>query len=211
MNKRNFSLMNCLIMQISKTNDTIIPASFYEIHDEKYYISIQYFNIMYNPILSFFKSKINLKFDKLIDELDKTIDISPIFCINQLIFGKENDLFVSKNIEKVNDVSSIETNKYSTMNFSIIKDFKSFHNGGAFFFTIHLFDSLLHLFKLGNFKIFRLLSFAKFKKPRIKLSIFSMKKLIALLFCHQSLVSRRNYTIHNILLPCLNILVQIHL
>lgn len=206
------SVLNCGT-QKNQRNDTIISVSFFEMHDQSYYYPIQYFNSVYYSILNCFKLKKDLKFDRLIEELDKTIDISPIFCINHNAYGSENDLFVSKYVNVVNDLSTVFFDKDSSTVVSIEDHFKSFHNGGSFFFTMPLFDSLLYLFKMDNLcrvKISSLLSLAKFKRLRIQLGIVALKKLLALLCCHQSLVSKRNYAIHSVLLPILSLPSQIH-
>ena len=188
-------------------NNTIISASFAEVQELNCYFPIQLFIILYYPFIQVFRNKANLKVDKLIEELDRTIDISTIFCINHNENGNENDLFVSGFVDEISDLSSIRKNKYSEVNVPIENYFKSFHNGGSFFFSFPLYDSLCSLFKLDNLnrvKIARLLVLDQYKKLRIQLGIVTLKKLVALICCHQSLCCQRNFGLLTYLVPTTN-------
>lgn len=191
----------------SKSNNTVVSVSFHEEHPEDYYYSIFLFNTTFYKVMKCFKLRKNLKFDVLIDQLDKTIDISPIFCINHNQNGNENDLFISKYVDKTEDISSILKNKQSKRDVPIERYFMSFHNGSAFFYAFPLFDSLASLFSQDNMsriKIARLLSLSKYKKLRIQLGIVTLKNIIALVCSHQSLTAKYNYSILEYILPTVN-------
>ena len=207
------TVLNCGTNK-KEVNDTVVSASFFEMHENHYYYSMYLFIVYYYPYMNCFKLKKNLKYDKLIEELDRSLDISQIYCLGHNELGEKNDLFVSNYIDKIDDISSIFINKESTLKVDIIDHFRSFHNGGAFYFSLPLFDALCYLMRLDNMsriKIARLLLKEKFKKLRIKLAIVALKKLCALLCSHQSLVSKRNYSLITILSFFLNDYRNVHL
>lgn len=118
------TILNCG----TEKNSSILTASFIEVHPDLFYDSSFIFYISFYNIFQCFKLKKNLKLDKLIDELDKTIDITKVFCCNHNEFGKENDLFVTNFFDKIDDLSSIQINNESIVSIPIENYFKSFHN-----------------------------------------------------------------------------------
>ena len=78
-------------------NDTIISTSFSDDIRLEYLFS---FNNVFYDIFKAFKSKKNLKLDKMFEELNKIIDIRPIFLLGKNVHGEENDKFVSRFIQK---------------------------------------------------------------------------------------------------------------
>lgn len=75
----------------SGKNDTIIYTTFSKDTQPDYFQYLFDFNYVFYDIFSAFKSKENLKFDKLFDELNRLIDIRPIFLLGKNAHGEEND------------------------------------------------------------------------------------------------------------------------
>lgn len=169
--------------------DNIVVASFSDQHKESYYRPIDLFKIYYFMLVDCFKHKKDLKLDKLFEELDKETDISPIFCIGRNEVGgtndNENDKFVSKFLKSTDDESFDINDDY----------FKSFHNGGSFFYCFPLYELLLHILKTDNLnrvRVARMLSMGKYQSLRVKLGIIALKNILSFTCLHQSLTSKEN-------------------
>lgn len=167
-------------------NDTIVTASFNQFTPKHYYFPVYHYQISFFDTLIAFKNKPNLKFDSLFEQLEKVIDISPIFMIGMNSIGNnnvnENDKFISKYINKVE--GSFDPSNY-----------KSFHNGASFFLTNPLFESLNYLFRiddLSRIKIARFLSTEKYQNLRVKLGIITLKSILSFLCCRQSITRKVN-------------------
>ena len=113
---------------VNEANDTIIVESY-----KKFSISTQidsYLDFMktFSDLMISFKSKENLKFDKLIEELDKTIDINPLYMISKNSVGNEdgknneNDKLISRFIIKKDEPKSL----YSIFKSKVKSIFRSF-------------------------------------------------------------------------------------
>lgn len=98
---------------VNEANDTIIVESY-----KKFSISTQidsYLDFMktFGDLMISFKSKENLKLDKLIEELDKSIDINPLYMISKNSVGNEdgknneNDKLISRFIIKKDESKSL--------------------------------------------------------------------------------------------------------
>ena len=172
-----------------KKNNTIIVTSFKEDTERFHYFCVFHFQLFFNQLFYCFSKKPNLKIDKLIEMLDKTIDISPIFMIGKNSVGKgngeenENDKFIEKFVNSKNITDTFSLNNY-----------KSFHNGGSFFINFPLFDSLVSLFKVDTniqTQVARLLSSEKYQNLRVKLGIVTLKSILSFI-CHRQMIAAAN-------------------
>lgn len=175
-------------------NDGIIIASFKDDIEIRPLFPVFYFLASFYTVFYSFKDKPNLKFDKLFEALDKLLDISPIFYASKSPVGSgndvENDNFVADflNQDKISGPSSLD-------------NYKSFHNGGAFFLSNPLIDSLASLFKNDNIsriKIARFLSSEKYQNLRVKLGISIMKTIASFVSYRQSITASNNKGLKNI-------------
>ena len=119
-------------------------------------------------------------------------DISPIFMIGFNSVGdlneNENDQFVTRLNDSNKNCEVCSTN------------YKSFHNGAAFFISNPLFESFVELCRVDNMtriKLGRLLSIENFQCLRVKLGIITLKKMLAFICSKQSIVSARNIDMLN--------------
>lgn len=173
------------------TNNINVVASFKPNRPENYYIPIFTFQLFYPKFFRCFKSKPNLKFDSLINQLDKLITLTSIYRIGLNLIGKneenKNEKFVQKFFEK------------ETRNSPNLFYYKSFHNGGSFFINLPLYDSLVSLFRndnLSRIKIAKFLCLKKYQKLRVKLGIITLKKILSFVCFHQHFVPKSNFGVN---------------
>lgn len=96
----------------------------------------------------------------------------------------ENDQFVTRFLNDSNKNCEVCSTNY-----------KSFHNGAAFFISNPLFESFVELCRVDNMtriRLGRLLSIENFQCLRVKLGIITLKKMLAFICSKQSIVSARN-------------------
>lgn len=157
---------------------------------EKYDLyPVYHFNVGFSGIFESFQNNPNVKYDALFEQMDKTIDISPIFMIGKNLVGtscdNENDKFVSSFLNQ----KEIEEGTYPNTNYL------SYHNGASFFILNPLFESLVTLLKIDSSsrtKIGRLISMPKYQNLRIKLSIIALKYVLSYLANKQSIAPNYN-------------------
>ncbi|KAK8841018.1 hypothetical protein M9Y10_027855 [Tritrichomonas musculus] len=174
-----------------KKHEAYIATTFLEDTQPGYYHYLINFNTLFYSIFDVFKSKENLKFDKMFDELDK-VDVRPIFLIGKNVNGTENDKFVSQLI-KMEDHFELNSNESS---------YNSFLKGGGFYVSHPLLYSLAHLMRNDNMcrvKIAQFLKMEKYSSLRVRLGILAVKSAIAQICSSQSLVPQSNLGIINIL------------
>ena len=182
----------------SKKNDTTIITSFNDFLQDNHFFPIYPFLISFYDIFESFKNKPNLRIEKLIDEMDKELDISPIFMVGESPVEKEqgkqneNDKLISRFLDFKNH-DEIKRESY-----------RSFHNGSSFFLHHTLYYSFVSLFKVDNImriKIARLLSLEKYQNLRVRLSIVTLKTILSFICNRQNLTSSMNHgvtTLYNI-------------
>ncbi|KAK8835926.1 hypothetical protein M9Y10_040307 [Tritrichomonas musculus] len=167
----------------SGKNDTIISTTFSKDTRPEYFQYLFDFNAVFYDIFDAFKSKDNLKFDKMFDELNRLIDIRPIFLLGKNAHGEENDKFVSKFIQKDDQFEFNE----------IFYD--SFVKGGSFFISHPIVHSLAFLMRnddLSRRKIAQFLKMEKYSNLRVQLGILAVKSVISQICVNQSIVPQTN-------------------
>lgn len=172
-------ILNCDIK-----SQEVIPISYRDNDDESHiFKSIYIFNASFYDFFNCFKYKTNLKFDSLFCQLEKLIDISPIYRV----------LKETKYIQKFLKFEMNNT-KYPDYYYG------SFHNGGSFFYLNPIYDSLVRLFGLENncrIKIARFLSLEKYQPLRLKLLIITLKKLLSYTTQLCDLVRKCNFDLYD--------------
>lgn len=185
------SVLNCGSSEESPNDDKVV-ASFIDTFQENYYFTLYLFKCTFYYLIDCFKLKKDLILDRLFEELDKSVDIAPIFLCGINMIGDycddENDKFVSKFLKDSTDLSTDVNPCY----------FKSFHNGASFFYSLPLYDSILHLFRTDNInrvRIARTLSMEKYQSLRVRLGIITLKNILSYYCLHQSLTSMKNHSL----------------
>lgn len=205
-NEQTQELFDKMITQVfncgaHKANDTIIIISFRKFSISNQIGSILDYFDLFERIFYSFKSKPNLKIDSLIEELEKTIDINPLFYINKNQYGEENDKLISRFLRDKNESRSF-FGKIKSKVKSIFKSYSSkyystFSNGASFFLSNPLFDSFVSLFcadEMCRFKLSRFFSLEKYQTLRVKLGIIALKKLLSFTCYRMNLIDFRNYS-----------------
>lgn len=177
-------------------NNTIVTVSFKQDTETAFFLPLYQFLVEWPRFIKPFTHKPNLKLNKLFEVMNQVVDISPIYAINWNSIGdldgakNENDKLVKKYL------APLETNPNSPMNY------KSFHNGGSFFFNYPLSATFVYLFfsdKMNREKLCELLLKDEYKSLRFKLIIIILKNLLSMLARHESVVPGNNHGILHIL------------
>ena len=182
---RFFNEILCCGFESTERNDTIIPISFTDKKD-MHFMSIFIFNTNFYSFFNCFKSKKNLKFDSLFSQLEKLTDIRSIYKVN--FNDSENDRFIHKFF---NDDTILNEDVTFPSYY-----YNSLHDGGSFFYSMPLYDSLVVLCGLENsckIKIARFLSLPSYQKLRVKLGIITLKKLLSFVAFQLGLVRLCNH------------------
>lgn len=160
-------VLNCGTNESTILNNTIIPSSFKDDCSKINYEPVHCLKTnLFQYIFNCFKFKKDIKFDVLFEQLDKGIDLSPVFLPNT-----ENSFLISKYFSE-----SIIENEFPQYYYD------SFPNGGSFFYNMPLYDSFVSLFGLENncrIKIAQILLNEKYQKLRIKLGIITLQKILS--------------------------------
>ena len=167
-------------------NDTVIITSFNKNEGDGRYGFLFYFDYIFFEIADCFKGKKNLKFDKVFKILDATVDISQIFMPGHNVVDinenkNENDNLISKLLSKAEDQ---------------LADYRSFHNGAAFFISYPMYYMLACIIREDNLcrlKIATLLGMKKYEGLKVRLGIITLKSILALVCMHQSLIRKMNF------------------
>lgn len=191
---------------ITEPNDTIIVESY-----KKFSVSTQidsYLDFLktFGDLMNSFKSKEKLKVDKLIEELDKSLDIAPIYLISKNSIddenNSENDKLITRFIIKKDETKSLYSifkSKIKSLFHSFpSKYYKSFYNGASFFICHPLYDSFSMLFRVDNLcriKLARFLCQEKYQSLRVKLGIVTLKRILSIFCFKLGLIQLKNLTI----------------
>lgn len=173
-------------------NDTNIVTSFKDKFEEGYFTVLLYFNFIFYYVIHCFKSKPNLKVDKLIESFDKTIDISKIFCIGKNVV--ESNEFCANENDKF--VKTVFDNEKVDLNLMKDDSYRSFHNGASFFILHPMLHSLACLLREDNLcriKVANLLYESVYRPLRIKLGIMTLKTVLSMICYHESLIPKINF------------------
>ncbi|KAK8864994.1 hypothetical protein M9Y10_010522 [Tritrichomonas musculus] len=191
--QRLFDELFTKVLNCESQGDVFITSTLDSYED--YYFDVPYqYNIYFYNHLHCFTNKKNLKLNKLIEQVAKTIDISKIYCLNKEQIN-ENDHFISCLFDKMNKYCDSSENCDNCW-------FESFHNGASFFFTFPLYDSLIELFKNDNLtrvKFGNFFTLEKYQCLRIQLGIVTLKKFLSFVCYHQSLAPPNNFGIDHVM------------